>query len=265
MANFMKRIILLILTVSFGCIYAYSQKIEEIPLSGIKGVGYDESITSARQKAVNDAKTNALRRAGVAENVLSFADLYQAELDENYTELFTSQVFTDIRGAVKNVDIVNESSNIYDGRNIKVEVEINCVVLKYKTEPDLMYQVKVEGVEPVVREGDELRFSVEPSIDSYMYLFCIPEKLDKAFFVYPNEDEPAFLLQNNRRYNFPLGSINFELDGKGQQTDRLVFVFTKQNYPFSGDTSYERLMDWIFSIPPDQRNFQSFSVTILPR
>lgn len=261
----MKRFLLLIIILFFNDIYGYCQETENIKLTGIKGVGYDESIRLARQKAVNDAKINALRRAGVAENVISFADLYQTELDENYTELFTSQVFTDIRGAVKNIEIVNENRQIFDGRNIKIEVEINCVVLKYKTEPDLMYQVKVDGIKPIVTEGDELRFSIEPTIDSYMYLFCIPEKQNKAYFIYPNEHEPAFLLQNSRRYNFPLGSLSFYLDGKGKQTDRLVFVFTKQNYPFSGDISYERLMEWIFSIPPDQRTVQSYSVTILPR
>lgn len=227
------------------------------------GVGFDSDLTKARNKAINDAKINALRKVGIEENISSYSDLYRSEADENYQELFSSQVFTEIRGAVRSVKILNEKKKIIEGDNIKFEIEISCEVLRYNTITDNMFKAEISGVKPFYYEKDLLSFTINSTKEAYLYVFCIPQNQNEAYFIFPNEYEEQFLLEPNYDYKFP-EKVDFYLflDGKAQQTDRVIFVLTKEKFPYVGDINYKNLIDWIFSIPPDQRFVNSFSYSI---
>ncbi len=267
----MKNLLALNLFFVFVLLVSYNttaQKTEEIKMKGITGIGYDENIVVAKEKAINDAKKNALNRAGIAENINAYTDLFQAEIDDNYAELFTSQVFTNIRGAVTNIEVVSENRDFVVGNNIKYEVTIDCVVLKYNTEVDLMYAADIKGIKPFAHEGDLLTYTVTPTKDSWLYVFCVPQNQDKAYFLFPIEEhnEKSFMLEAGKTYEFPRSlDLEYFLDGTERQTDRLIFVLTKQNFPFTSRITYKNVTDWIFTIPPDQRIVESFAVTILPR
>ncbi|MFO7789402.1 MAG: DUF4384 domain-containing protein, partial [Bacteroidales bacterium] len=111
---------------------------------------------------------------------------------------------------------------------------------------------------------EQLKFSITPTKDCWLNAFCIPENQDEAYSVFPNEYEKSFLLKSGKTYELPQNvDIEFSLDeNKPRQTDRFIFVLTKQQYPFSSKLSYKNVTDWIFKIPPDQRIVKSFAVDI---
>jgi hypothetical protein len=258
--------ILLIVFVVVAINISYAQKSEVYKISNVKGTGYDTDMTKAREKAVNDAKINALRESGIVENINSYSDMFKSESEENYQELFVSQVFTEMNGAVRQVEIVLENKDFSLGDNIKIDVWINCEVVKYSTVSDPFFVVNIDGIKPFYYAGDLLSFSVSPDIDCWMYVFCIPQNEEESYFLFPNEWEPAYVFKGGQTYQFPQ-RVDFELsvNGTNVQSDRLIFVFTKQKYPWIGKITYKNIFDWIFNIPPDQRTISSISMSIAPK
>lgn len=259
-----KRSVLIICLI-FSALAVFSQQNEEIFISSVQGVGYDENVSVAKEKAINDAKVQALSKAGIEENINSYTDLYQSEISDNYSELFTSQVFTNIRGSVKNIEILNEEKS-FSGNQIKYSVEIKCTVVKYSSLADAFYKAEIKGIKPFYYQEDYLSWALSVTKDSWLYVFCIPQNQNDAYFVFPNDYEEQFLMKADSIYNFPI-VVTYQqfLDGDTQQTDRLIFVLTKEKYPYTGKITYKNIFDWIFEISPDQRIVESFSVSILPK
>lgn len=261
----MKRNFFLVLFICFFISGLFAQKSETIKLD-VAGIGYDDCISSARIKAMENAKKEALNKAGIAEDINTYSDLFRSETNGSYQELFASSVFTNIGGSVSNVQILQEKLSITGEKLIKCEIQISCEVLKYKSLPDNMYKAEISGIKPVYFEGELLSWSVEVSKDSWMYVFCIPQNQNDAYYLFPNEWEKAFKLNSGKKYNFPK-NVKYEqiLDSDFEQADRIIFVFTKEKYPFTGDITYKNIFDWIFSIEPDQRIVESFAVGIFPK
>lgn len=256
----------------FGCINLItaqaSTDIEKIKITGVTGVGYDVCIPAARERAINAAKVQALNDAGVSERIFSFTDLFQAETDDTYFDLFTSQVFTDIRGFVSDVDIIDEKREFTTGDNIKFEVKINCKVLKYNTAPDPMFRAEIKGIEPIAYDNSLLEFTVKPTKDSWLYVFCVSDDEKLAELLHPSINQPKFLLEGGQNYNFPNApgrEWRLSLDGKEKIIGRVIIVLTKEPYPYTASVRYKNIMNWIFNIPPDMRTIETFAINIIAK
>ncbi|MDD2387363.1 MAG: hypothetical protein PHP52_11345 [Bacteroidales bacterium] len=202
-----------------------------------------------------------MNKAGIAENIQVQTALDKAEVGDNYSELFSSNVFTQMQGTVSNVEIINISNEI-DKNTIVTNVSINCTVIKYKTESDPMFHVKVDGILPFYSNDSKLNFNVIPSMDCYMRAWLFTET--DAFMLFPNTLEQSFLLTANDTIRFPSYKAIYRLDceGKEQQINRIIIVFMKKEFPYAGKDTYKDISEWIFSLPPDQRLVKFFSTTL---
>src|SRR6056297_34518 len=136
-------------TILFNFDLTAQEKVKEIPLKNIQGKAIgnnNESVNQILQRAVNNAKIEALRKAGIEENIASFTNYFQSENNNTYEELFTSDILSDIRGAVKNVEIIDTIKQFNNYGQIDVKVSINCIVVKYLSNKDLFFDVFVDGV-----------------------------------------------------------------------------------------------------------------------
>ena len=261
----MKRIIpLLILTLIIFNTYS-QKKVKEIKIKEVEGIaigGDMESPDQVTQRAINEAKVEALKQAGVAENIASFSDFFQSEDNEKYEELFTSDILSDIRGSVKNVEIVNTKKSLDQTDRLKVEVLINCTVVKYLTERDIAFDVWVDGVGMFYPKETDLIFKVKPSKNAYVKIFIFSES--EAFQLFPNEYEASYLLNANTQYHFPSETMDYTLNTeKKSEIHRMVMVFMKEDIPYTNDVEYKKIIDWIFSIPPDMRIIKSFGFSVV--
>jgi hypothetical protein len=264
----MKKILLLIIVSAlFFPIYTNAQnKVKEIEIKEIKGVAFGgdmESVDQVLQRAINEAKIEALKQAGVAESVTSFSDYFQSEENLKYEELFISDILSDIRGSVKNIEIVDTKKNFDQSDRLKIEVVINCTVIKYLTEKDLSFDAWVDGVGMFYQNETNLMFKVKPSKDAYLKCFLFGES-SEAFQVFPGDYEPSFLLKANTQYNFPTETMEYELyTQEKSEVHRLIMVFMKEDIPYTNDIEYKKIIDWIFSIPPDMRVIKSFGFSVV--
>ena len=193
--KFNRALLILSIFLSFQQINLSAQeKVKEIILTNVKGIAIgsnNESIDQITARAVNEAKIEALKKAGIEENITSFTNFFQSESSNNYEELFTSDILSDIHGAVKSVKILNTNKTFNEYENLQVEVIINCTVVKYLSEKDLSFNVWVDGVGMFYANESKLLFKIKSSKNAYVNAFIFNEK--EAYQLFPNELENSFL------------------------------------------------------------------------
>jgi len=247
----------------------FSQK--TVQVQSIKGsalISGDVSPNMAKTQALNNAKVNALKAAGIDEKINSYQLLFTSQVKNDYSQFFSSDIQSEMQGAVKSYSISSEKTYCKNDYEILYDVIIDAVVIKYDTKPDISFDSNIEGVKAVYNNGENLTFSVNATKVCYLTIFNITDA--EAVLLFPNVYEKQNKLDKPEPSLFPTTAIDYRLgnDSKKQETNRLIFVFTKTLIPYikmdkEQVTSNENIFSWIYSIPPDQRKIEYFTLTIL--
>lgn len=238
---------------------------------GIKGVSIiNENISykEAKAEALNDAKINALKKAGVIENINTYQVLMSTQENKDFSQYFSSGILTDLQGAISGYKIVKDFRQIRKNENeLSVEVEIDAEVVSYETKSDPNFEVKLEGVRSIYDNNENLSFSVTPSMDCYLKVFSWEDGV--ANMIYPNKFDKNMVLKKDEKTVFPLGRIDYKMvtDGILDEKSKWVFIFTKSNLPFVNideelRTTTDNVLNWASLIAPDQKKVIYKSVLI---
>src|ERR1035438_6449104 len=118
----------------------YSQKsINVKDITGTAFIDGDISPNKAKIDALNDAKINALKKAGIEEHINSYQMLFTSQAKNDYTQFFNSDIQSEIQGAVKTYKIKSERVYINSNNVIVSEVIIDAWVIKYDSKPDIKF------------------------------------------------------------------------------------------------------------------------------
>ncbi len=256
------------LLVFFFALNVSAQKL--VKLTGIKGISYisgDVSPNQAKFLALNDAKINALKAAGVGENIKSYQLLFSSQEKNEYSQFFSSDIQSEIQGAVASYDITNQVTVKKSEIELYIEITIDAAVIKYETKPDNTFDAYIEGLKAVYNNHDKLTFTVKTTQACYLTIFNITDV--DATLMYPNSYEKQNPFNSIKVYNFPSGQVDYSLetDLKEKESNRLIFVFTKTAVPFikmdkDQVTTNDNIFNWIYSIMPDQRKVEYRSLII---
>ena len=189
---------------------------EIIFVKGAKGeaaINGSISLNEARDQALQNAKIEALQKAGIAENLSSYEMLFKGEIGKDFTELFSSQTQSEIRGAVKSYTAVEEKFVDSTTQLFTIRVTIDAEVIRYQTEQDPEFQVQVEGINPLYSNNDKLQFTVRVTKSCFLTIFSVTE--NEASLIFPNKYETdmiALLLVSTQALgqmndNFETGAI----------------------------------------------------------
>jgi hypothetical protein len=212
----------------------------------------------ARDKAIEEAKKEALRKAGIMESIKAADVLSTFEANERSNQLFSSFSSIEVQGAVIRYDIVEDeiAVNSVDGRLYAVVV-IDAAVKKYASVADPEFKIDVRGLRSNgYRNGETISFSVFPNKEGYLKVFLF-ENTETASLVFPNKYEPNRQLRAKERVEFPTrAGINYKAEKI--TTDKLehnllLFVYTKSDIPFYDTVSYPHVLNWINNIEPEER------------
>jgi hypothetical protein len=241
-----------------------------VHLKGIKGQAFisgDISPNQARQSAINNAKINALKAAGIGENISSYQLLFNSQEKNEYSQFFTSDIQSEIQGAVESFDIINQTTIRKSDIELYLEVTIDASVIKYDTKSDTNFDVFVNGIKGVYNNNDKLTFGVKTSKPCYLTIFNISDT--EATLMFPNNFEKNNLFNPLNTYQFPIAQVDYilETEKKDKEVNRLIFVFTKTLVPFikmNDDqlTTSDAIFSWIYNIMPDQRKVEYRSLLI---
>ncbi len=250
---------------------------EIIEVEGVKGVGVISGRTheaDARRDAIDQAKIEALREAGVSEHIQSYELLFTSERDHNYSQFFSSETQSELRGAVLDYETIDEQRQVNPlSKDFEIAVTINARVIKYAEKPDPAFDVRISGIKAVYNEGEFLEFEVISTLDAYLSIFNITD--DEAYLMYPNPWEDQHMIPADQQISFPFRSgdvqaVDYVLEKPSDepQTNRLIFVFTKTPLTYlhyhgkEQATTPEDMFSWIYSISPDMRKTDYHAFTI---
>jgi hypothetical protein len=263
--RFFYSFIIVCLALSVADIHAQVEK----QVTGAKGEGIlagRVSESEARAEALSKAKVEALRKAGITESLNSYQMLFKSEANNNFSEFFSSDVQTEIQGAVKDYTIVSERRKSYE-HYFAIEVTIDATVVIYDTRPDPTFNVRIEGIKTIYEVGELLSFKILSTQDCHLHIFSIDDNI--ASLTYPNPHEPSKIIKAGVAVEFPFnGRYELTKEGKEPLFNRLVFVFTKLPVTFlnhQGEdqlTSSEKIFSWVYGMTPDKRivQYQTFTI-----
>lgn len=262
------RFLLLFLTVT-NTINIFAQK-NVISVFGIKGKAINnERITpkEAIQEAINDAKKNALMKAGIGEYLKSSQLLISTSVDNgNSSDFINTELQSQLEGEILDF-VVQDTVTSLVGNQIQYTVTIDAKIIKHQVKPDPNFNINILGVKNAYNRNELLNFSVISSVDSYLNLFSWTE--DEVSLIYPNSREEQIVLKAGQTYLFPTKSNNYEMstENKEPEKSKLIFVCTKSPMKFiqfnsNGISKPETIISWINAIPLDQKKVINMPILI---
>lgn len=247
----------------------------------VRAVGkYYSSELSPREtriRAIEEAKREALNKAGVAENISSTDFSYVYQHNERFAEIFQSILSIDTGGEIIVDSIISEKRTFNEFGNMEIEVEIQATVYRHREAPDPTFRFRVDGIDDFYRHGDLLQFHFIPFSDGYLKIFNITDSQAETYLLYPYTDKsnshlndtPDRMFARHEAVRFPINplfdhgySLEVDDDNANEEFSMLMFVFTKQNYPFTENVNFVNMMKWIYSIPPDRRTIEQVGFVI---
>lgn len=233
----------------------YAQK--NVKVKGVQGrwqVSDDITLKEAEDRAFMEAKKEALRKAGVMENVWSvFGQITQddgTEFQEAYSQMNVLAIGGMVNVTKKKVEEVWDTST----RSLYKIVTIDATVQKDER-VDKSYALEVKGISSLYKEGDVFTCKLKVyGTDSYLKFFWFDS--DGGALLYPNGYEGNNLLKSGKEYAIPFSNmVDYRMDKRGTSSEKInmMFVVTKDNIPFTGEVTYQNVLKWVYAIPSDRR------------
>ena len=254
----MKRIllltVLLMLTAPLYTGYAQNKRVRNI--TGRCEVTRDISLAQAEERALEDAKINAMRKAGVSERLWSVTGLINEDDGSEFSQVLSRMTTLEVNGLIT-VKEVNYSEETIDGRRYAVAT-IDADVKIVDTEVDLTFQMEVDGLKNVYGNGEAMSFKVcIYGHDAYLTIFWFDD--NGGSLIYPSEFDSRMQFRKNAEYTFPLNQgieyVMEKLDKSHKmETINFIAVATKRDIPFlEKDITFDSVLKWLYSIPADER------------
>lgn len=237
------------------CMVVLDSRAQTKKFANVRGAAVIVNVTpeEAKNKAIEAAKVEALRMAGVTEWIQSFDFLEKKEAAGKYDEFFHSLTSVETLGSVTGWELKGESKKIDDFNNLIYEVSIDATVQLYKSKKDPEFQLLVDGLSQVYKNESKLAFDVLAKQPGYLKIFLIDERQNVAM-LFPNEYESSFQMEANSTYSFPQSShFEYEMFTElEEETNYLFFLFTRKDIVCKAE-HFRSFLEYVYSIEPQDR------------
>lgn len=274
----MKKTLLFIVLFSF-CAFSFAQKprTESVKAKGEWVLSEDISIEKAKEKALFEAKKEAMRIAGVPENVCSVSILSLGNGDDQFKEIASELGRISIDGVVIIKEV--EYTTVHDERTqlfkMIASIKADVVVEQPKSDPE--FQLEIKGIKnSSYKENEQLNFQLKPYKDCYIRVFWFTSSLDgNGEMIFPYQDfYYDQLFKENQVYTFPLSDPQFVKTQTMVYTiykekadlienNIILIVALKDKRPFIGDVTYENVIRWLSKIDPSEKVDVWYPITIV--
>ncbi len=247
--------LMITILLSGGRLYAQTKTVTA------KGLWEMANITpeQARSLALENAKENALREAGIAEE---FIVINTGTVSDKINS-FVSFSNSELQGEITGYTILDEGIRSQQRRHY-YEIEIRAKVRAGTIRRDPEFDAFINGIKNTAyRDGEKFLFSIRPTKDCYATIFWIDE-LGNGACIYPNAAEPAEHLLRDETYIFPrTQSYKARKEtAAAAETISLIYIFTKHNIPFTEECAMETIQKWTMGIPSEKRIVKYKTITI---
>ena len=248
----------------FVCQLAIAQK--TVSIKDAVGKAYmsdDKTANQTKDKAIEEAKKDALKKAGVAEYIGSSNVLLTAESNKKISQVFNSIASVELSGAITNIQNIRlQKKHDESAQQDYYEALIDADVIKYEKKSDPSFVFDIKGIRESYKANEALTFETIAYANGFLRIFLLSDS--QCFQLFPNQYEKANSIKESEHLHFPINKgIAYSLDLKEEiESDNLIFVFTKNNIPFTGKENMNDILHWIYSISPDERRVKNFSFVV---
>ena len=272
---------LLFLTLLFvgqGKLFAQRERTKEVTVTGSYVTNENESLANGYSKALFDAKENALRAAGVYEDIFSTSIMEIGGSGENFRKINSEIARIELEGRVLVKEKIDQSMQSKNGL-FKYIVTILAEVKVEESENDLKFDFTTDGLHNTYFEGENMTFTITPTADCYFRIFYFDPSANVQ--LYPTEHYKDIRFKANEPISFPLPhdlkflydrfskaqEYTMELTDKSNDIEQgvLLIVALKDNYLFSDEVNYENVLHWLFRIKRNQKQMHWYGVNIARR
>jgi hypothetical protein len=250
-----------IVWLSAFCGYAQeAKKVEHIKGEWI--ISNDITPLQAREKAIDQAKAEALRIAGVPEYVGESNLIYKTEKNNTLKDIHESWTSVDVSGEISDFKVVSEERKINEFGNLIYEVWIDATVVLHRLSKDPGFNVDVKGIREKYRSPEELVFEIIPSKEGFLNIFILSEH--ESLHLYPNKFEKQEKFEGGKTYKFPRSrGLDYEVSSEEpMEVNYLVLLYTKVEIPFHEAETSENILQFIARIDPSQKCLRSYPILI---
>lgn len=255
----MKRIITTVFITVLSLLSAQGQvKIVTVRAEGKCEISRFITKEQAEQKALQEAKNEALHKAGVDENVWSVFGLISQNDGQEFHQAYSEMSVLAVGGLVHLTEepTYTETYSKSDKRRYIV-CKIHAEVKKGET-VDKSFKIKVDGLSHVYSNGELLNLTLEASQDCYVRIFWFNKAAGEQ--ILPNQCQTSHKLTKNTPMPVPDPAYLYDLEVTKENPNsdielvNLMVVATKKDYPFyESAVTFDTLLNWIYDIPASER------------
>lgn len=256
-------IILLLAALSLS---AQRERTVTVTAAGSYVGGKYETFAEGRARALQEAKKQALREAGVAENISSTAIVVMGVAENDFREISSELSRIELEGRVR-VKEQSDASPVFTNEGlVKYTTTIRAEVVLEETEEDLNFRFKTDGLQNTYLSGETMTFTVTPTADCYLRVFLLGKHPNSNAQIYPLEGvfkdvrmkagETVPFPPTDRKflYDKPFEyTVEMEKENDNLEQDVLLIVALKKSYPFTETVSYESVIRWLSKIKRNEK------------
>lgn len=258
-------------------LFAQREQIREVTVTGTYIANENDSPAEAYANALFNAKKEALKEAGVFENISSTAIIEIGGSGDNFREINSELARIELEGRVL-VKKKEQSMQPYNGL-YKYIVTISADVKVEESEEDLKFDFTTEGLRNTYLDGEKMTFTVTPTKDCYLRIFYFDRSASIQLF--PDTNYKDILFESDVPVTFPLPNDQRYLDGPFSRPQEytmglsengidieqgvLLIIALKNRVPFSKEVTYENVIRWLFKIKRKDKRVHGYGVNIVRR
>ena len=258
--------IIVLVFLMVGSLSAQRERTATVTATGSYVGGKYETFAEGQARALQEAKKQALREAGVAENISSTAIVVMGGTGNDFREISSELSRIELEGRVR-VKEQSDASPVFtkDGL-VKYATTIRAEVVLEETEEDLNFRFKTDGLQNTYLSGETMTFTVTPTADCYLRVFLLGKHPNSNAQIYPLEGvfkdvrmkagETVSFPPTDRKflYDKPFEyTVEMEKENDNLEQDVLLIVALKKSYPFTETVSYESVIRWLSKIKRNEK------------
>ena len=249
-----------------GSLSAQRERTVTVTATGRYVAGMYETFAEGQARALQEAKKQALREAGVTENISSTAIVVMGGTGNDFREISSELSRIELEGRVR-VKEQSDASPVFTNEGlVKYTTTIRAEVVLEETEEDLNFRFKTDGLQNTYLSGETMTFTVTPTADCYLRVFLLGKHPNSNAQIYPLEGvfkdvrmkagETVPFPPTDRKflYDKPFEyTVEMENENDNLEQDVLLIVALKKPYPFTETVSYESVIRWLSKIKRNEK------------
>ncbi len=236
----------------------------------------NETPAYGQAQALLEAKKQALREAGVLEDIASTTIMVIGSAENDFREISSELGRIELEGRVRVKEQTDATPVFTDNHLVKYSTTIRAEVVVEETEEDLTFQFKTEGLRSTYFNGEKMTFTVTSTADCYLRVCFFGKTSAANAMIFPMEGIfKDVRLKAGVPTQFPPESKPFvydrpfeytmELDNERDylEQDVVLIVALKKPYPFTDEVTYENVINWLARIKRSEKRVEWHGVNIV--